>query len=171
MKRSLLFKLILCFFICSACFFGLINSIGAHFIEEKIIESKNGELNRMGAEATDILSSLNFNHSAPSIDILSFAEQMSETFDCTIIITNENRSFKIQAGDDINSNDYSITYHGKFNGANNINYYLGMYRSLDCIESVRSNMMTVLNLITLGLCVIVALIFILVYFMNYVKKI
>ncbi len=103
---------------------------------------------------------------APTLDILPIAEQMSETFDCTIIITNEDRTFKIQAGDDITSDDYEITYHGKFNGTNDEKYYLGMYRSLECIEDVRSNMMTVLNLITLGLCVIVVLIFVLVYFLT-----
>lgn len=166
MKRSLLFKLILCFFICSACFFGLINSAGTHFVDEKIIEAKSAELHRIGAEVTDSLSYLNYNHTSPTIDITSILEKMSDTFDCTIIITNEDRSFKIQAGDDINSDYHDITYHGKFSSNDQAKYNISMYRSINCIDDVSSNMMTVLNLITLGLCVIVALIFVLVYFLT-----
>lgn len=166
MKRSLLFKLILCFFICAACFFGIINSIGTYFIEKKLIESKNGELTRTGVVVSDNLSTLKFDHTAPNVDILTLATEISETFDCKVIITNEDRSYKIQTSDDINPDEYLISYHGKFTGKNNTNYYLGMYRSLNCIENVLSNMMTVLNLITLGLSVIVALIFILVYFLT-----
>lgn len=166
MKRSLLFKLILCFFICSAVFFGLVNSVGSHYVESRIIESKNTELGRMGSEASDTLSKLLINPVTDASTINSIAEQMAKTFDCTIIITNSDRSFKMQVGEDVTSDNSLITYQGKFAGANDVSYQLSMYRSAKCIDDVYSNMMTLFNIITAILCVIVALIFVLVYFLT-----
>lgn len=166
MKRSLLFKLILCFFICSAGFFGLVNSVGSYYVKSKIIESRNAELSRTGGEIVDTLSKLKINPVANTATTNSIAEQISKTFDCTVIITNSDRTYKIQIGDNVTYDNSSITYQGKFTDASDVIYHLSMYRSTNCIEDVYSNIMTLFNLITGALCVIVALIFILVYFLT-----
>ena len=133
MKRSLLFKLILCFFICSACFFGLINSAGRYFIEQKIIESKNGELNRAGTEILDNLSSYKFDHTSTKVNIELIANEISKTLDCKVLIASEDHTYTMQIGDEVTSDDCQIAYQGKFSGDNGQKYTLNLYRSLDCI--------------------------------------
>ena len=166
MKRSLLFKLILCYFICCACFFGLINSVGSHFLRDMIIESKSAELANVGSEVASSLSELKFNHQKNNQATISVIKQVAETFDCSISITNNDHSYTLHEGPKITSDNTEITYFTKFIGAKDATYSISFYRSSKCIDDVYSNMMTLFNLITAALCIIVALIFVLVYFLT-----
>ena len=166
MKRSLLFKLILCYFICCACFFGLINSVGSHFLRNMIIESKSAELANVGSEVASSLSELKFNHQKNNQATISVIKQVVETFDCSISITNNDHSYTLHEGPKITSDNTEITHFTKFIGAKDTTYSISFYRSSKCIDDVYSNMMTLFNLITAALCIIVALIFVLVYFLT-----
>lgn len=166
MKRSLLFKLILCYFICCACFFGLINSVGSHFLRDMIIESKSAELANVGSEVASTLSELKFNHQKNNQATLSVIKQVVETFDCSISITNNDHSYTLHEGPKITSDNTEITHFTKFIGAKDATYSISFYRSSKCIDDVYSNMMTLFNLITAALCIIVSLIFVLVYFLT-----
>lgn len=194
MKRSLLFKLILCYIICISFFFLIANTFGSIVCSKVVHKNATISLANQCEEITELYIKPFFNK---KLNPKSFSERIRETadiYDETIWFINSKGNIIIDTEDYVNKGgDCNILKHDEHflsRGSSYTDYNIPDFTKDDCIyaatsisngdseyhiavlkytssfDDVQSDIMLWLNILVIILCPIIALIFILIYFLT-----
>ncbi len=195
MKKSLVFKLTLCYIIAISVFYAIANTIGSHYIKEVLTDY---ELKDMKATAKNIKSSNKLDYYYANVltleELKTYISSISEVVSANIWILDSDgkiiidSSGKISEKDNINLSTYDDTLLNKeyvdklllssimsepcicsINKINNDKETLGyilLNLPYDSIDTQYANLITKLNILVLLICPVLIGIFILIYFLT-----
>lgn len=165
MKKSLLFKLILCYFICVFCFFVLFNTVGSGVVTELLYESRTQQLKETGDSIVESFESKNID-TMTSEQVQTEMDRISSQLHAVVFVYSNDRKVSFTSGPKKSFQETRVSYSATFSSEKYGKVYFDMYLDNSCIDLEYSNLMTFGNIALIALSVIVLLIFILVYFLT-----